>query len=198
MEASTKKHKIVFLGDVWTGKTSIIKRLCFETFSEEQMTTNIPSNLNLEIEINSKKVIVFDVWDTAGQEKFRSVNKLYYKNASCIFLVYDITNKNSFDSIVSYWVPHVKESKCDMFYLVGNKADLFSKAQVKEADVREYAESIQASFYLTSAKNGLGLREMLLNCAQRIDNTIQEKKSSLYLGKAKNTKNEQKQCCQKN
>lgn len=195
---TTKRPKIVFLGDICTGKTSIIRRLCFETFSEDQMTTKIPSNLNLEIEINSKKVIVFDVWDTAGQEKFRSVNKLYYKNATCIFLVYDITNKKSFDSIVEYWVPHVKESKCKMFYLVGNKADLFSKAQVKESDVREYAESIQASFYLTSAKNGLGLREMILQCAQTIDNTVQERKNSLNLEKAKNTKNANKQCCQKN
>ena len=64
MEATnTRKHKIVFLGDMYTGKTSIISRLCFETFSDDQMTTTFPSNLNLEIEINSKKVIVFDVWD---------------------------------------------------------------------------------------------------------------------------------------
>ena len=103
--------KVVLIGKTSVGKTSIISRYTTNTFKENLMTTPggnfLTKNVFLEEE---KKTIKFEIWDTAGQERYRSLAKVFYKNASACILVYDITKKDSFEEIKSYWVPELNEN----------------------------------------------------------------------------------------
>ena len=94
--------KIVLLGETAVGKTSIISRYTNDIFNPETITSLSAQINSKEIEINSQTVH-FDIWDTAGQEKYRALAEIFYKNAKIIILVYDITNKKSFEEIKKYW-----------------------------------------------------------------------------------------------
>lgn len=98
--------KAILLGESMVGKTALIKRIISNTF-EETISTNGPSSNYVDIEINGN-TLKLTVWDTAGQEKFRSLNKLYYKGAEIEFLVYSVTDRRSFEELKNYWYQEVK------------------------------------------------------------------------------------------
>ena len=103
--------KIVLVGDAGTGKTCIISRFVNERFDKAQMSTACPSFCNKSVSYPKyNKTINIDIWDTAGQEIYRSISKLFYNGASIGILVYDITNKNSFVSLKEYWYKELKEN----------------------------------------------------------------------------------------
>lgn len=102
--------KVVLVGESGTGKTSIINNYCSDYFSEET-TTTIGSSKNSKILLLSNKMkLKLDIWDTAGQEMYRSLNKLFYKDAKIVLFIYDITNLHSFNEIVNYWYQEVKSN----------------------------------------------------------------------------------------
>ena len=98
--------KAILLGESMVGKTALIKRIISNTF-EETISTNGPSSNDVDIEINGN-TLKLTLWDTAGQEKFRSLNKLYYKGAEIEFLVYSVTDRKSFEELKNYWSQEVK------------------------------------------------------------------------------------------
>ena len=98
--------KAILLGESMVGKTALIKRIISNTF-EETISTNGPSSNYVDIEINGN-TLKLTLWDTAGQEKFRSLNKLYYKGAEIEFLVYSVTDRRSFEELKNYWYQEVK------------------------------------------------------------------------------------------
>ena len=103
------------------------------------------------------------MWDTAGQEKYRSINKLFYKDSNIVIFVYDITNKKSFDEIKNYWFEQVKEN-CDLNKIIlgvaANKCDLFNKEAVKEDDGKTFANRIKGAFQSTSCFTGIGINDL--------------------------------------
>ena len=103
-----------------------------------------------------------DIWDTAGQEVYRSLNRIFYKDAQIAILAYNITNENSFKNISSIWFPQVKEcvDPSAIIVICGNKCDRYNEEQVKEEEAKKYAENIGASFIQTSAPRGTGIKEM--------------------------------------
>ena len=106
--------------------------------------------INKEIELN--------ICDTYGYEKYRIVNKLFYKDSAIIILVYDITNKKTFENIKNFWYKDIQtnfDSK-PMMVIVGNKTDLYEAEEVKEEEARDYAKSINSKFKLFSAKEDFG------------------------------------------
>ena len=150
--------KIVLLGESAVGKTSIIQR-----FTNDSFDLNCISSLSAQFNSKTVKIngesLKFDVWDTAGQEKYRSLARIFYKDARVIIFVYDITNLKSFQEIQKYWYNETKDN-CDndvIYALVGNKSDLYEKEEVNEEEARQYAESINALFQLTSAKSNSGI-----------------------------------------
>jgi len=158
--------KIVLVGDAGTGKTCIITRFINNRFDKSQMTTACPSFCTKSVTYPEyNKTINLDIWDTAGQEIYRSISKLFYKGASVGILVYDITSLKSFQSIKEYWYNELKENTEEgiIFNVVGNKEDLFEKEAVKEDEAKEFAKSINAHFYLTSAKNNILITELFLH-----------------------------------
>ena len=155
--------KIVIIGESSVGKTSIISQFVDKIFQEEIQSTvggSFNSKTILCEDLNKK--VKLEIWDTAGQERYRSVTKMFYKDADIAVLVYDITNKDSYDELKNYWVEQVKDStrKGTNLVIVANKSDLIEKEQVDEDEARNYAKSINASFFVVSAKDSISVGEL--------------------------------------
>ena len=155
--------KVVLIGESGVGKTSIIAQFTKGIFNQDVMSTNGATFSTKKKDFkDEKKTLSFEIWDTAGQEKYRSLAKMFFKDAAVALLVYDITTKKSFDEIKSYWMNLVKENgpKKVIMYIVGNKNDLIEQQQVKEEEVREYATNQKVSIWFTSAKTSNGIDEL--------------------------------------
>ena len=111
-DENAKVCKVVLLGESGVGKTCIIERFIDDIFEAGKTLTNIASfrAKTMTFEKFQGKSIKFEVWDTAGQEKYRALNRIFYKDAGAAILVYDITKKESFEQIQKYWYNQVKES----------------------------------------------------------------------------------------
>ena len=155
--------KAVLIGESGTGKTSIINRLKTNEFNSTQDSTMCSSMFRKVINIPDFGSLMVEIWDTAGQEKYRSINKLFYKDSNIVIFVYDITNKKSFDEIKNYWFEQVKEN-CDLNKIIlgvaANKCDLFNKEEVKEDDGKTFANRIKGAFQSTSCFTGIGINDL--------------------------------------
>lgn len=110
-DSNALSAKVVLLGESGVGKTSIITRYTHNTFSSNLMATPGASFATKIVELEEEKQsLKFQIWDTAGQEKFRALAKVFYKNAAACILVYDITNRKSFEEIKAYWMNEVKNN----------------------------------------------------------------------------------------
>ena len=166
------ENRIVLLGESGVGKTCIISRFINDTFDPNVITSMGSQFVIKTIELPDGKSLTIHLWDTAGQEKYRSMNKIYYKRAKAAILVYDITDKKSFDEIKNYWYGQVKESgdKNIIFGLAANKSDLYDQRQVKDEEGEEFAKSIGAIFASTTAydKYNDGIKILFENLAKKI------------------------------
>ena len=174
--------KTILVGMTGAGKTNIINAMTNQPFKAESASTLTSSFVDKYIEINKKKYRV-ELWDTAGQEKYRSLNKIFINDSKIVIIVYDITTKESFQE-VDYWTKTVKEILGDspIYGLVGNKKDLYTKEQVDEETGRNKAKEINAIFKLTSAKNERGaineyIKELLENYLKKHGEVVKKEKS---------------------
>ena len=103
--------KLVLLGECGVGKTCVTNRLIYDEFNYDLPSTSAASfaTKTMQLEEFSDKYIKYDIWDTCGQEKFRSVGKVFYKGVQAAILVYDITSKKSFEEISNYWYTQIRE-----------------------------------------------------------------------------------------
>ena len=104
-------YKVVLIGESGVGKTSIIHYFKYETYDDSLESTNAVGFVSKELNFNGRN-IKFDIWDTAGQEKYRSLTKIFYTNSNVVVLVYDMTNRESFEEIKNYWYKQINEN-CD-------------------------------------------------------------------------------------
>ena len=159
--------KVVLLGESGVGKTSIISRFYKGTFEESLMSTNGASYVcrNLTFPEYENKIVKFEIWDTAGQEQYRALNKIFYKDASICILVYDITNIKSFNALKDYWIEEIRNSspKGIVLGLAANKSDLDEYEAVSEEMARNFAKEINAIFMYTSASKFIGIDELFRN-----------------------------------
>ena len=161
--------KVVLIGESSVGKTSIICQFMDKIFQEDlQSTVGGTFNSKL-IKCSTNKTLKLEIWDTAGQERYRCVTKMFYKDADVVVLVYDITNKISFEELKNYWLEQVLESspKNIMLVIAANKSDLIEKEQVDEEEAREYAKTINASFISVSAKDSGSVGELFKEIAKK-------------------------------
>ena len=154
--------KIVLLGEAGVGKTSIITRYISGSFSQIVMTSTGSSFVAKKIELEDKKKVKLQIWDTAGQEKYRSLAKIFYQSAAVAVLVYDITLKKSFEQIKEYWVKEIKENAPEdiIIAIAANKSDDYLNQEVTMDEGKELAKSLDALFICTSAKLGNGIDEL--------------------------------------
>ena len=162
------KIRIITLGETSVGKTSIIKRY-IDNIYEDYKTGTIgieyfTKDLKLE---NEEYHIIF--CDTAGQEKFNAISSNFIKNAEGILLMYDITNKNSFNKISS-WMSNIKENQSENvpIILIGNKCDLEEKRQVSLEEGKKLAEEYNLNFMETSNLSGINVEEAVLTIINQI------------------------------
>ena len=167
--------KYVIIGDSGVGKSNILLRYINNTFSEEFKTTVGVEFGAKNIEIN-KNIYRIQIWDTAGQENFRSIARAYYKNSVCACIVYDITNQSSFKSIQSWIDDCTKQTpKSVLLLLIGNKNDLKDMREVSYEEGERFAKSHNMIFLETSAKTGDNINEIFVKSVQQIDVNINNK-----------------------
>ena len=161
---------LVVLGDSGVGKTCLIHRFIKGAFDNGYKPSTGQSYASKTIEMPEiGKSIEINVIDTAGQERYRSLTRIFYQGAKMVILVYDITNKNSFDNIKDWWYKDVKEhgDKNVIIGIAGNKSDEYDKEAVSEQEARDFAKSIGAVFSLTSAQNNSGIYKLFENIGRK-------------------------------
>jgi small GTP-binding protein len=190
------KIKAILVGESQTGKTCILNKLVSNIFIENPGSTNVAENLEKEFTVEGK-TITLDIWDTAGQEKFRSLNKIFFKEAEIAFLVYDITKKQTFDELKNFWVEQVRTFSGEnvLFAIVGNKADLYTKEEVNENMGQEFADQINGVFAQTSAKHGTGINDLFQTVVEKKIASNPELKNKLLGVKLEGPKKQKSECC---
>ena len=182
--------KIILIGDSGIGKTNLINTSVGMQFSDKLKPTISPS-YNVKIfEIEGKKYRL-NLWDTAGQEKYVKVTKLFFKGSGIIILVYDITNKESFKSLENWHQMSEDIIESEHIYgLVGNKNDLYLDAKVSAKEVQDFAQSIKTKYKIVSAKEQPELfvefLEELVKDYHKIN--IKNRRKSVKLNKDKSIK----------
>ena len=151
-ESEAQNIKIILIGETGTGKTNLINVYFDIEFNSNSLATLTPESCSKELTINGNNFII-NIWDTAGQEQYRSMTKIFIKGAKIVIFVYDVTNKESFDDL-KFWVSATEEilGKEPGLGLVGNKIDLFDRQIVSKEEGEKYANEIGALFVETSAK----------------------------------------------
>ena len=148
-------YKILLLGDSSVGKTCFLMRYTDNTFQEIHMST-IGLDYKLKnVQLDDGKIVKIQIWDTAGQDRFRSITKNYYKGAHGIILIYDVTSRKTFENVKN-WVDQIREevSPKVSIILVGNKIDDVQGRKVKTEEGVNMAKECGLSFFETSAKSG--------------------------------------------
>lgn len=164
-------YKIIIIGDSNVGKSNILSR-----YTKDQFQGNSKATVGVELGTKFVKVegvgAKLQIWDTAGQERYRSLTSSYYKGCHGCFIVYDITNEQSFESINTWYEQAVKEAGKEVsIILVGNKCDLENERKVSKEKGEEKARAMNASFFETSALSKVNIddifKEIVNNIYQR-------------------------------
>jgi small GTP-binding protein len=187
-------YKVLLLGDSTVGKTCFLLRYCDKTFQDAHLST-IGLDYRLKsMTLKNKKNIKLQIWDTAGQDRFRAITKNYYKGANGIILIYDVTNLQTFENVKN-WITQIREeaNKNVVIFLAGNKADLPEESRaVQKEDGQKMAEEYNIPFQETSAKEGINVNETFQELVEKIDEVFSkleipkaEQKNILFNGKKK-------------
>lgn len=157
------KLKVVVIGDAAVGKTSLSLRFTENKFGDSYILTVGGSFCSRSLFVANKK-INFQIWDTAGTERFKSVVPFYLRNADVALIMYDITSKKSFDDI-KQWLRVLNESAPDTIKcaLVGNKSDLQERRQVTQQEAAAFADVHGLYFIETSAKSGQSVQKLFID-----------------------------------
>ena len=159
-----KHFRVVFLGESNVGKTFLINSFINGYIRDTSYTTGSPSYITKTIKYGNKNYS-FDIWDTSGYVRYRSITKFLLKDANIIVLVYDTTEESTFLEL-DYWINTIltQNNPEVSFILVGNKSDLFENEKIREEDAVKFAEILNAKFSLISAKvNPFGWQNFLEN-----------------------------------
>ena len=188
-------YKVLLLGDSTVGKTCFLIKYTDKTFQDVHMAT-IGLDYRLKnMTLKSGKNVKLQIWDTAGQDRFRAITKNYYKGANGIILIYDVTNPQTFDNVKS-WISQIREEASPnvLIYIAGNKIDIEGERKIQKEAGQKLADEFGFPFVETSAKNGININETFEDLVEKIDsvyskiennNTGAVKKNKLYKGKKK-------------
>ena len=161
--------KVMLIGDVGVGKTSMILRYFDIGFDELLLsTTNFDFKTKM-IHIDNK-IINLQVWDSLGQEKYNSISANYLRFCEGIIIVFDVSNSSSFVNLKN-WISVIKEkAESKRIIIVGNKIDLNQKRQISFQEANELAQELNLKYFETSAKDNANIQDIFLDIAQDIIN----------------------------
>ncbi|KAJ3428762.1 ras-related protein rab-5c [Anaeramoeba flamelloides] len=185
-EENNQQIKIVLLGSTGVGKTSIALRFTKGVFNLSQRPT-IGSSFCVKRVTFNDYTLTLNIWDTAGEEQFQSLAKLYYRDANISILCFDITAEDTF-SACNYWYHELTQSgpKDLLTIVIGNKSDLDSKRVVSVERAQEWAKKKNCLYFETSAKSGSNVEELFENiCKKYIQKTKERLDDELMFNKRK-------------
>ena len=186
--------RIVTIGDESVGKTSLTSRLVDKTFNQFEPSTVGANYQTYTTKIgDSGEYFEMQIWDTAGQEKFKSLSPIYFRNASAAVVVFSLVNRNSFDKLNDWIASFIEVAGTEaIIYIAANKADLEDEKQVSSEEAREWAEGLGYKYFETSAKTGTNVETMFNSLASDLKN-----KQTILNQKPKNSlkKQESSGCC---
>ena len=155
--------KVILLGESGVGKTNLIRVAMGKNFDPNENSTLTSSFFEEQISINNKNYL-YCLWDTAGQEAYRSLNKIFIKGAKIVIIVFAINFQYSFEQI-DFWINYTKDILGEDNYilaLVGNKADLYESQQISDEEIKKKVDELKIKYKLTSAsEDSLGFKEFL-------------------------------------
>ena len=154
---SVTRHKIIFVGDAGVGKTTLISRIMDNPFSDVYEPSIGVDFMSKSIKYRGQN-IKLQMWDTAGQEKYKGLIPSYVRNSSIVFVVYDVSTKSSFDNVPK-WISFIRSIENTTLVLCGNKTDL-EKREVTKEEGEAFAQKESLAFFETSAKTGDGIKQM--------------------------------------
>ena len=190
-------YKVLLLGDSTVGKTCFLLRYCDKTFQEAHLST-IGLDYRLKtMTLQSGKNIKLQIWDTAGQDRFRAITKNYYKGANGIILIYDVTNRQSYENVKN-WITQIREEANPnvVIYLAGNKVDVSEEEKVvKTEEGKKIAEEFNLPLYETSAKNGININRIFEELVEKVDEIYSKLELPKIDQKKKIIYGETKRCC---
>lgn len=190
INSSIPKYKILIVGDSNVGKTSVLTKFTDKTFETDILSTIGIDFVRKDITIN-KKTINLQIWDTAGQEKFRSITKSYYRGSKAIFVVFSLDSLESFYSIDN-WIQNIREEVGNvLIVLLGNKLDNAEEFNSEMYD--EKAKEHGLKIIYTSAKSGVGIEEAFMYVGKLLmESECKEESKAFKIGKFKIRK---RKCC---
>ena len=191
-------YKILLLGDSSVGKTCLLLRYCDNTYNTGHIATIGLDYRFKTIDFENLK-LKLQIWDTAGQDRFRSITQSYYKGAHGVLLVYDVTSRESFNNVKT-WISQIREHspKNITLFLIGNKIDSVER-QVEKEEVEEFAKENNCTFIEASAKENINVKEAFEELYKTIYSKNLEDNSSTEQIKKKlsldNIKKKKGKCC---
>lgn len=164
--------KLLMIGDSGVGKTCLLLRYANDSFSPTFITT-IGIDFKIKnIEIDEKR-IKLQIWDTAGQERFRTITTSYFRGAQGILLIYDVTDRRSFESIRN-WISQIQQH-ADVHVnkiLVGNKCDMLDEKVVSTEEGQKLAKEFGIDFWEASAKNDINVEQSFISIARQVKDRL--------------------------
>ena len=190
-----KPLKMAVIGTQRAGKTSLINRFQYDTFDKNTIATVGASFVLHLFETDSGDPLTFQIWDTAGQEKYRALGPIYYRDAACAVSVFDLTSQSSFEQM-KVFIDQFREHCSDYVHIaiVGNKKDLYdSDGGVDLDSIRKWATGENYSFHLTSALTGDGVKDMFQDVARIVGGRINRSADTPSVDPA--SSGSRRQCC---
>lgn len=166
--------KIIVIGDSGVGKSSILFRFVDDNFNDSFIST-IGIDFKIKTITIDNKIIKLQIWDTAGQERFRTITSSYYRGANGIIVVYDVTNRDSYNNIIKWLGEIDKYTRNDTItIIVGNKCDLESTRLVEYKEAEEFASQFSIPYIETSAKTSSNITNVFTTMSNEIAKYIDD------------------------
>lgn len=161
-------YRVVLIGNAFVGKTALILRYVNKAIQTHYEETIGSAFHTFQTKVDKQQCTI-QVWDTAGQEKYRSLGPVYYRNTSAAILVFDLTDRQSFDDL-EQWVMTFRATAghSPLIFIVGNKADLEEERKVEEFEISNFAETHGFQYFITSAVSGFNVDFLFQSIAEKI------------------------------
>ena len=194
MAKKEAKYKILILGDTQVGKSCFLTRYADNSFQDEYLSTIGMDYKIKNYQAEDGSTIKLYIWDTAGQDRFRSITRNYYKGADGIILIYDITKKDTFENVRN-WINNIKDEAPDrvVLILVGNKVDDERNRVVPKSEGEEIAKEFNLPFFECSAKSDINVTPVFDTLIKKIIEVNPKNREGQKLNQ--NKKTEKKKFC---